>query len=185
MYFLVRFVKNNQTVVFESAGQNLVWIFSSIGSRIITGPANMIKCPELQSKSTTRIFDAKAGSSAFEPVQSAAKLVLFSSTNRNSYAQLERRVNFIAIYPSTTPDEFRRYVKMMNIDAHKVKELFASAIDRLDLDKLKQYISTSPPVYGSGNSLENPAMLFNADLDVNELEPTKSLHNLYTFSNAK
>ena len=207
MFFLVRLVKNRQTVVFESAGQKLVWVFSSTGSRIIKGPAEKINCPELQSTTTTHIFDGKAGANSYEPAQSAAKLALFSSTNRTSYAQSERRVDFIAFYPSTTPDEFRRYVEMMNIDADKAKEisevfgtgkvrpltqslalskeLLASAIERLDLSKLKQYFTTRPPTYGSGNSLDNPAMLFNADLDMTQHGPTKSLYDLYTFGNAK
>jgi len=207
MFFLVRLIKDSQTVVFESAGQRIVWILSKTGSRIIRGPADVLNCPELLLKSTTHIFDGKAGAHAYEPSASAAKLALFSSTNRVSYAQSERIVNYHAFYPSTTPDEFRRYVEMMKVDADVAKKiagvigtgkvrplsqglaatqrLLEGAIARLNIDKLKQYITSRPPVYGSGNILENPAMLFDVFLEMNENGPSRSLFDRYLFSNAQ
>ena len=207
MFFLVRLIKDSQTVVFESAGLGAVWIFSKTGSRIIDGPATRLNCPELLLKSTTHIFDGIAGVHAYEPFATAAKLVLFSSTNRVSYAQLERILSYIAFYPSTTPDEFRRYVEIMKIDADvakktaevigtgKVRPLIHGlaatqrsldgAIARLKLDELNLYTTSRPPVYGSGNSLENPAILFDVFLKMNENGSSISLYDSYLFVNGQ
>ena len=201
MFFLVRLIKDSRTVVYESAVQGMVWIFSKTGSRIIDGPAKVSNCPELLLKSTIHIFDGKA----YEPFASAAMLVLFSSTNRASYAQSERIVSYRAFYPSTTPDEFRRYVEMMKIDADVAKKiaevvgtgkvrpllqgldatqaLLYGATARLKLDELRNYTTSSPPVHGYRNSLENSAMLFDVFLEMNENGPTRSLYDRYEFVN--
>ena len=114
MYFLVKAIQEGRTVVFESVPQDLIWVFDAKGSRLIAGVANAVSCPELSSRSTVHIFDAKANGR--EPTSNAAMLVLFSSTNRSSYAQTERRNACVVCYPSTTEEEFHRYVEFFSID---------------------------------------------------------------------
>jgi hypothetical protein len=85
MYFLWYYIRQNKTVVYESAQNNSVWVFSPNGCRSFGGIANAFNCPELLYRETYFLFDAKAGKDCHEPVQSAAFLLLFSSPNEDSY----------------------------------------------------------------------------------------------------
>ena len=204
MYFLVKAIKEGYTVVFESVSQDLIWVFNAKGSRLIAGVANAVSCPELRSRSTVHIFDAKANGR--EPSASAAMLVVFSSTNRSSYAQTERRNAYIACYPSTTEEEFMQYVEFFGIDSDKVTKVRNStgtgsirslrqsydigarikmAVARLNVNQLSLYLSTDSNVDGIQNSFSNPALLFSAFVDIGDSNlDTHELLNRYSFGNA-
>jgi hypothetical protein len=205
MYFLVQAIKEGRTVVFESVPQDLIWVFDAKGSRLIAGVANAVSCPELSSRSSVHIFDAKANGR--EPTSNAAMLVLFSSTNRSSYAQTECRNAYIACYPSTTEEEFLQYVEFFGIDSDKVAKAknitgtgsirnlrqssdiearIEMAIARLNVNQLSLYLSTDSNVDGIQNSFSNPALLFSASVDVGDSNlDSRELLNRYSFGNAR
>ena len=209
MYFLVQAIKLGMSVVFESVPRDLVFVFSRAGSRVFAGTANEMNCPELKSPSTIHIFDAKAGGR--EPNATSARIVVLSSTNRSSYAQTERRNIFMACYPSTSEDEFEKYVKSFNISADRANQVthvygtgslrplrsssdpvvtVHNAVVRLDFRHLDLYVSSAAPSNGIKDGMSNPASLFCTHIDGYETEDSSSLTNVelekkYAFPNAR
>jgi hypothetical protein len=84
------------------------------------------------------------------------------------------------------------FVLQMAKELAEVKKLRDEVATKTDptiiskkLDELKQYTTSSPPVYGSGNSLVNPAMLFDVFLEMDESGSSKSIYDRYRFSNGQ
>ena len=178
MFFLIQAIQRNCTVVFESAAQKTMWVFSRTGSRTFFAADGT--CEELRSKSTIHIFDAKAGGR--EPVQSKARLILLSSTNDTSYKQTAREKVMVMGYPSTTEHEFYGYAKVLGVDNQKlalisdkcgtgkVRSLVVSesdalgyletALRRMKIDNFIEYMSDSSPAEIEGMDRVNPSTLF-------------------------
>ena len=179
MYFLIMAIKKGYTVVYESVELNKSWVFSKNGSRVISKrKINDQDDPELKSKQTVHIFDATAGNNSYgiTRIVNGAKQVVFSSTNRASYAQFIRNYDvFEAFLPSTSKEEFNRYVSLFGVSNDKVDEVvrvsghgkvrplqnFEKQIDRVesaikefDLKKISTYTSTENTI------LEAKAPLF-------------------------
>ena len=110
------------TVVYESVLQECYFVLKKGGSTKHSGKARTIVCPELDSPKTVHLFDAKAGTNSYEPVQSAAQLVVFASTNTSSYKQTQRGGDNVlkVLYPSTSNDDFNRYAKCLDIDSEAI-----------------------------------------------------------------
>jgi hypothetical protein len=203
MFFLHKLIKAGITVVYESRVREMIWVFKENGSEFFTGTANEISCPDLRSRETVHIFDCRAGPETRQPVSSAAKLILFSSTNINSYKQTIRDQPLDPfVIPSTTEEEFFMYASRLGIShdrAAEVAKIFGTgkirplvrkslsvdgAIQAYSLDKLKIYASVENTVSGESS----PAILIDVDLPPPiESESSSAEHNLairYEFSNA-
>ncbi len=128
MYFLVEFLKMKKTVVYESSSQRMFCVFKESGSYGWYAKANPGRCPELKLKTTIHIFDAKAGIDSYEPVSSAAKLILLSSTNINSFKQTARKIGIVPVlFPSTSKTEFFRYASLFGVSEASASEIAAKA----------------------------------------------------------
>lgn len=117
MFFLHKLIKAGTPVVYESRTRNMIWVFKESGSECFVGTANEMNCPDLQSSATVHIFDCRADAEeTHQPVSSVAKLILFSSTNINSYKQTLRDHPLDPfIIPSTTKEEFHMYAVRLGI----------------------------------------------------------------------
>jgi len=119
-------IKKGYTVVYESVKLGISWVFSKNGSRLIGRKLEMYLAPELKSKQTVHIFDAEAGNNSYgiTRVVNGAKQVVFSSTNRAIYAQFIRNYDvFEAFLPSTSKEEFNRYVSLFGVSNDIVDEV--------------------------------------------------------------
>ena len=201
-------IKKGYTVVYESVELNKSWVFSKNGSRVISKRRiNDQDDPELKSEQTIHIFDAKAGENSYgiTSIVNGAKQVVFSSTNRASYAQFIRNYDvFEAFLPSTSKEEFNRYVSLFGVSNDKVDEVVRvsgygkvrplqnfekhidrveSAIKEFDLKNISTYTSTENTISGS----KSPAILLDAlspvDLD-EDVQDLATIHDTYRFWNA-
>ena len=198
-------LKQGYTVVYENVQQGKTWVLSENGSRVIGQRLEPYLVPELNSKQTVHLFDAKAGINSYEIklVVGGAKQVVFSSANRNSYAQFCRGPVFVACLPSTSEKEFYRFASILGASSDTIKrvielsgtgkirpltsllnhsERITTALKVFDLKNISAY--TSPDYFVSGE--KNPAILLDAfvpdDLDADE-EDLNVIYNNYTFSN--
>lgn len=182
MFFLIQAIKKGHTVVYESVQLRTSWVFSKSGSRIINKRLEIQDALELRSEQTIHLFDAKAGADSYEitRVIDGAKQVVFSSTNMNSYTQFLRSHGiFQVILPSTSQEEFEKYVALFGVskdvedevveisgygkirplrgvEAHKSR--LEEALNNFDINQLATYASTRNTV--SNN--KNPAILLDA-----------------------
>ena len=203
MFFLHKLIKAGITVVYESRIQSMIWVWKENKSECFAGTANEISCPDLESRETVHIFDCRAGSETQQPVSSAAKLILFSSTNINSYKQTlrDQPLNPFVI-PSTTEEEFYSYANHLGVSSEWIAEIAMKdgtgkirplvqdssrvdvAIRVYSFDKLKIYASLENTVSGESS----PAILIDADLQSPIVsEGSSAEHSLsirYNFNNA-
>ena len=209
MYFLIQAIKKGYTVVYESVHLEKSWVFSKDRSRVISNrKPNDQDEPELKSKRTLHIFDAKAGDNSYsvKRIVAGAKQIVFSSTNRATYAQFIRDHDvFEALLPSTTKEEFNKYVTLFNVtkdivdkvvevsgfgkirplkNLSKHLERMNGALNNFDLNKLRNYASADNAT-PSGHA--NPAILLDAmspdDLDTDEKDLNK-IFSAYSFDTA-
>lgn len=206
MYFTLMAIKKGYTVVYESVDQNISWVLSKNGSRVIGKRLQPEDAPELRSKQTLHIFDAKAGQNSYEitRVVDGAKQILFSSTNRNSYAQFIRGNVFVALLPSTSKEEFDKYVSLFGASTEKVDEVVRvsgygkvrplnqfeshlaqvdAALEEFDVRNLRASTTSENTLSGS----KNPAILLDAlspvDLDEDE-QDLKTICDNYAIEKA-
>jgi hypothetical protein len=208
MYFLIQSIKKGYTVIFESVHLGKSWVFSKSGSRVIEKPRIAIQdVPEIKSKQTVHIFDAKAGPNTYDitRVVAGARQIVFSSTNRASYAQFIREPTvFQALLPSTTKEEFDKYVALFDVPKLTVDKVIEvsgygrirplanvqnhikrihTAIESENFDPRRLGLYTSAESNISGTS--NPAILLDAkvgqDLSEKDQQDLHKLFHMYDF----
>lgn len=124
MLVLIGLIQAKKTVIFHSHSQAKAWIFpgedGSSCRLVISSSINTANVPELDDPSAFYIYDAKAGDG--EPVESSAKIIMFSSTNLISYKQTQRRPGVVKVlYPSLSEEEFDFFASELRISSDIVK----------------------------------------------------------------
>jgi hypothetical protein len=125
MYFLVKLLQANYTVVYESVIQKRTWIFGKNRNCLIKRIISEEDVPEFEEKNTVHLFDAKAGIDSYEitRIEKGAIQVNFSSTNKKSYSQYIRFSDvYPALFPSLSKEEFSLYVDKLNVSPEIVQE---------------------------------------------------------------
>ncbi len=208
MYFLIQAIKKGYTVVYESVHLEMSWVFSKDRSRVISKRrVTNEDAPELKSEQTLHIFDAKTGDNSYGVRRmDGAKQIVFSSMNRAIYAQFIRDFDvFEAFLPSTTEEEFDKYVTLFKVTKDYVdKVVEVSGVGKVrPLKNLSKHLGRMEDAlvdfdlknlahYASSNSTNvsgraNPALLLDAitseDLDADENNLNKILA-IYEFRKA-
>lgn len=200
-------IKKGHTIVYENVQLNTSWVFSKNGSRVIRRKLELYLAPELLSKETIHIFDAKAGPSTYEiTLVHGATQVVFSSTNRSSYAQFIRGSTYVAFLPSTSKEEFLQYVSLFGVSSEIVDEVvrvsgygkirplmnLPNYVDRIEnVFRNKNFdihlLAASTSIENTNSGSLNPAILLDAiprqDLDV-DCQDLKAIYENYRQSNA-
>eukprot|EP01032_Pedospumella_encystans_P007825 gene7825-9333_t len=109
MYFLFEIVKNRGgAVIYENVMRGRTYVLPVNGPcRVHVGPATVENCPELDDSTSVHLFDASAGQHR-QPVLNRARVVIFTSPNRESYQQWERIGSKMLTIPSYTIEELSR-----------------------------------------------------------------------------
>ncbi len=200
-------LKRGYTVVYESVDMEATWVFNKDGSRIIERKISTEDVPELHSKQTVHLFDAKVGENSYSirAVVAGAHQIVFSSTHVSNYKQFKRTKCYIAGFPSTDESEFMRYVDLFKTtpdivnqvtelcEFHKIRPLCGFHAYKREIDDaIKEFNPRNIRSYATPNNMSssknNPSTLLCAtagkELDEDQ-ENIKELDLAYDSSNAK
>ena len=187
MYFLRRLIIEKKTVVYQNVENSTSWIFRADGTATKVATLDILYIPELSKDGgeVYHIFDAKAKGG--QPSSSNAFLVEFSSTNPDNYVQTIRRpFTKVFLCPSITPDEYKRYARMLNmpetpsvpgLGMNTIREILdpdykskvSIAVSDFNIDLLIKYATLDK----SPSSVHTPSILLHAsamDMNVDMVE---------------